>query len=82
VDDFSYDISPDGTEVAFSADLDKSGVDENYDIILLPSCGCKPAKDVTPQNPANDSEPRYSPMAAGSLSYSNTSRRSMRTGRG
>jgi dipeptidyl aminopeptidase/acylaminoacyl peptidase len=61
VDDFSYDISPDGTEVAFSANVDKSGIDPNYDVIVLPSCGCKPAKDITAQNPADDGEPRYSP---------------------
>jgi dipeptidyl aminopeptidase/acylaminoacyl peptidase len=61
VDDFSYDISPDGTEVAFSANVDKSGVDPNFDVIVLPSCGCKPAKDITAQNPADDGEPRYSP---------------------
>jgi dipeptidyl aminopeptidase/acylaminoacyl peptidase len=61
VDDSSYDISPDGTEVAFSADLDKTGVEPNYDLITLPACGCKPAKDVTPDNTAADGEPRYSP---------------------
>jgi dipeptidyl aminopeptidase/acylaminoacyl peptidase len=61
VDDSSYDISPDGTEVAFSADLDKTGVEPNYDLITLPACGCKPAKDVTPDNTAADGEPRSSP---------------------
>ncbi len=61
VDDFSYDISPDGDEVAFSSNLDKTGVDPNYDIITIPSCGCKPPKDVTTSNPADDTEPRYSP---------------------
>ncbi len=34
-DAFSYDISPDGLEVAFAADVDKTGIDSNYDIILL-----------------------------------------------
>jgi dipeptidyl aminopeptidase/acylaminoacyl peptidase len=61
VDAFSYDISPDGTEVAFDANVDKTGVDPNFDVITLPSCGCKPAKDVTADNPADDSDPRYSP---------------------
>jgi dipeptidyl aminopeptidase/acylaminoacyl peptidase len=61
VDDYSYDVSPDGTEVAFAANVDKSGVDPNFDVIVLPSCGCKPAKDITAQNPADDGEPRYSP---------------------
>ncbi|MEP7244413.1 MAG: S9 family peptidase [Gammaproteobacteria bacterium] len=61
VDAYSYDISPDGLEVAFSANLDKSGIDPNFDVIVLPACGCKPAKDVTSDNPADDGEPRYSP---------------------
>jgi dipeptidyl aminopeptidase/acylaminoacyl peptidase len=61
VDEFSYDISPDGTEVAFAADVDKSGVEPNYDVITLPACGCKPAKNLTTRNPADDTQPRYSP---------------------
>jgi dipeptidyl aminopeptidase/acylaminoacyl peptidase len=61
IDEFSYDISPDGTEVAFSADVDKSGVDPNYDVITMPACGCKPAHDITADNPADDVQPRYSP---------------------
>jgi len=61
VDAFSYDISPDGTEVAFTTNIDKSGIDPNFDVILLPACGCKPAKNITPTSPADDGEPRYSP---------------------
>jgi dipeptidyl aminopeptidase/acylaminoacyl peptidase len=61
VDEFSYDISPDGLEVAFSSNLDKSGVDPNYDVITIPACGCKPPQDVTPENKADDGDPRYSP---------------------
>jgi dipeptidyl aminopeptidase/acylaminoacyl peptidase len=61
VDDYSYDISPDGLDVAFQANLDKTGIDPNYDIITLPACGCKPAKNVTPESKADDGEPRYSP---------------------
>ncbi len=61
VNAFSYDISPDGTEVAFVANVDKSGVDPNYDVITLPACGCKPPKDATADNPADDFDPRYSP---------------------
>jgi len=57
----SYDISPDGLEVAFSADVDKSGVDSNLDLILLPTCGCKPARDLTPDSKADDTNPLYSP---------------------
>jgi dipeptidyl aminopeptidase/acylaminoacyl peptidase len=61
VDGFSYDLSPDGLEVAFSADVDKSGVEPNFDVIVLPTCGCKPARNVTANNRADDTEPRYSP---------------------
>jgi dipeptidyl aminopeptidase/acylaminoacyl peptidase len=61
LDAFSYDLSPDGLEVAFSANVDKSGVEPNYDVIVLPTCGCKPARNVTPGNPADDADPRYSP---------------------
>ena len=61
VDAYSYDISPDGLEVAFSANLDKSGVDPNYDVITIPACGCKPAKDVSADSKADDGDPRYSP---------------------
>jgi dipeptidyl aminopeptidase/acylaminoacyl peptidase len=60
-DAFSYDISPDGTEIAFATNVDKSGIDPNFDIILLPSCGCKPAKNLTADNLADDTAPRYSP---------------------
>jgi dipeptidyl aminopeptidase/acylaminoacyl peptidase len=61
VDAYSYDISPDGDEVAFAANQDKTGIDPNFDIVTLPSCGCKPPKNVTPDSPADDGEPRYSP---------------------
>lgn len=57
----SYDISPDGLEVAFVADVDASGVEPNSDVIVLDACGCKPARDVTNDNPADDGSPVYSP---------------------
>ena len=60
-DSFSYDISPDGLEVAFAADVDESGIDSNYDMILLPTCGCKPARNISAANKADESSPRYSP---------------------
>ncbi len=60
-DSSSYDLSPDGLEVAFSAETDKSGIDSNFDLILLPTCGCKPAKNLTPGNKADDGSPKYSP---------------------
>jgi dipeptidyl aminopeptidase/acylaminoacyl peptidase len=61
IDAYSYDISPDGLEVAFAADVDKSGVDSNYDVILLPACGCKPPRDISEANKADDGSPSYSP---------------------
>ena len=59
--DSTYDISPDGTEVTFSTDTDKTGVDSNFDLIALDSCGCKPARNLTEANRADDRSPTYSP---------------------
>ncbi|MEO8063488.1 MAG: S9 family peptidase [Pseudomonadota bacterium] len=61
VDTFSYDISPDGLEVAFQANVDKTGLRANYDVILLPTCGCKPARNITPDSKGDDDQPRFSP---------------------
>ena len=61
VDTFSYDISPDGLEVAFTANVDKSGLRANFDVILLPTCGCKPARDISAGSKADDDSPRFSP---------------------
>ena len=47
LDASDYDISPDGLEVAFAADVDHSGIDRNFDIILLATCGCKPPRNIT-----------------------------------
>lgn len=57
----SYDISPDGLEVAFSAEMDPTGIDSNFDLILLATCGCKPPRDISAANKADDDSPRYSP---------------------
>lgn len=57
----SYDISPDGTEVAFVADRDRSGIDPNDDIIVIPACGCKPARNLNADSIADESNPVYSP---------------------
>ncbi|MBV6416688.1 MAG: Dipeptidyl-peptidase 5 [Steroidobacteraceae bacterium] len=57
----SYDISPDGTEVAFVADRDRTGIDANDDIIVIPACGCKPARNLNPESVADESNPVYSP---------------------
>ncbi len=54
-----YDIAPDGTEVAFSAETDRSGVDSNFDIFVMPATGGE-ARSLTTDNPADDSDPKYS----------------------
>ncbi len=59
-DGSSYDISPDGAEVAFVSDIDRTGVDANEDIFTLPVAGGE-ARNVTTDNPADDSAPLYSP---------------------
>jgi dipeptidyl aminopeptidase/acylaminoacyl peptidase len=61
VDAYSYDISPDGLEVAFVTDVDTTGVDSNLDIVTLASCGCKPPRNITVANKSDDGAPRYSP---------------------
>jgi len=61
----SYDISPDGLEVAFSADTDRVGNWPNHDVIVLAACGCKPPRNVTEGNPGDDSDPLYSPDGPG-----------------
>jgi dipeptidyl aminopeptidase/acylaminoacyl peptidase len=56
----SFDISPDGLEVAVVADSDASGVASNPDLYLLPAAGGE-ARNLTPDNPAADFAPAYSP---------------------
>ncbi len=56
----SYDISPDGREIAFVANSDATGTDENTDVFVVPAGG-GPAKNLTADNPANDDQPTYSP---------------------
>ena len=56
----SYDISPDGAEIAFAADTDTSGVDPSFDVYLIPVAGGQ-AKNITPENKAGDGSPLYSP---------------------
>ncbi len=57
----SYDISPDGSEIAFTTDLTKDfGYNPNEDIVTIPLAGGKWA-NLTAENPANDTNPRYSP---------------------
>lgn len=54
-----YDISPDSTEIAFSAETDRSGADSNFDIFVMPATGGE-ARNLTTDNPADDTEPKYS----------------------
>ena len=56
----SYDISPDGKEIAFAADTDTTGVDSNFDVFVVPSAGGT-ARNVTTDNAAGDNAPVYSP---------------------
>jgi|HigsolmetaAR204D_1030405.scaffolds.fasta_scaffold00418_4 dipeptidyl aminopeptidase/acylaminoacyl peptidase len=56
----SYDVSPDGTEIAFAADVDKTGTDPNFDIFVMPVDGGAPT-NLTSDNPADDLSPLYSP---------------------
>ncbi len=56
----SYDISPDGAEIAVVADSDPSGVESNPDIYLVASTGGD-ARNITPDSPAPDFAPAYSP---------------------
>ena len=56
----SYDISPDGAEVAFVSDIDRTGVDGNEDIFTVPVAGGE-ARNVTTDNLAERHRPLYSP---------------------
>ncbi|MCS6977164.1 MAG: S9 family peptidase [Gemmatales bacterium] len=56
-----YDVSPDGSELAFVADSVKEiGLDVNYDIYALDLKSGK-VRNLTDDNPANDTSPVYSP---------------------
>ncbi len=60
----SWDLAPDGKEVAFSANSTEVPYQTlNYDIYTVALDGKKPGepKNVTAQNPADDGNPRYSP---------------------
>ena len=56
----SYDIAPDGGEIAFASDIDPTGVDSNLDVFVVPVAGGE-ARNLTTDNPAGDDAPRYSP---------------------
>jgi dipeptidyl aminopeptidase/acylaminoacyl peptidase len=56
----SYDIAPDGAEIAFDSDSDTSGIDPNYDVYAIASAGGAP-RNLSADNPGDDSGPLYSP---------------------
>ncbi len=56
-----YGISPDGTEIAFSANASAPPHDQlNWDIFTVPVDGGE-VVNLTQQNPCDDLQPRYSP---------------------
>ena len=56
----SYDISPDGAEIAFTADSDRTGIEPNADVYVIPAQGGA-ARNLTAENKAGDGGPLYSP---------------------
>lgn len=60
-----FAVSPDGAELAFVADSNPAREDANNDVftVAIPAAGAVAAKPVnlTPENPANDGTPQYSP---------------------
>jgi dipeptidyl aminopeptidase/acylaminoacyl peptidase len=57
-----YDISPDGKELCFAADSVKEiGTDFNLDLYVMPLDKPGVPKNITPDNPAADTTPAYSP---------------------
>jgi len=58
----SYDISPDGSEIAISANSEPEPYEYlNYDIFLIHTDGSGEKENITAHNPANDLNPVYSP---------------------
>lgn len=65
-----FDISPDGREIAVSANSNPPPYEYlNYDIFLVPTDGSGDLVNITEHNPANDMSPVYSPDG-GTLLYS------------
>lgn len=58
----SYDISPDGQFIAISANsTEPPYYSMNYDIFLLKTDGSGSMNNITPDNPANDLNPKFNP---------------------
>ena len=73
-----YDMSPDGKEVAFAADTDRTGIDSNFDIFIVPTAGGE-ARNLTTDNAADDLARCTAATAAGSRSRDRKSRGSTPT---
>ena len=57
----TWDLSPDGTEIAFTANRTEPPYRKlDFDVFLMPSSGGE-ARSITTDNPAFDGSPRYSP---------------------
>jgi dipeptidyl aminopeptidase/acylaminoacyl peptidase len=56
----SYSISPDGAELAFTSNTDRTGTRSNIDVYTVAVAGGA-AKNLTPANEAPDNAPSYSP---------------------
>ena len=56
----SYDIAPDGDEIAFAADIDHSRVDPDFRVFLM-SLESGQLTDITGEDSAGDGTPSYSP---------------------
>lgn len=63
----SYDVSPDGSLVVFSSDTNRDDTDPKMDLYLV-SPGSEEAVNITPDNEASDSNPRFSPDGS-SIAY-------------
>jgi dipeptidyl aminopeptidase/acylaminoacyl peptidase len=56
----TYDISPDGTEIAFPSDVDTTGVNGQDDLFVIPAAGGTP-RNLSVEEHASDGAPLYSP---------------------
>jgi len=56
----SYDVAPDGNEIAFAADVDDTGVESNFDVFTLRLESGEP-RNLTESNAADDTTPLYGP---------------------
>ncbi|MHC1738671.1 MAG: prolyl oligopeptidase family serine peptidase [Ignavibacteriaceae bacterium] len=71
----SYDVSPDGKTIALSANVTPPPYTKplNFDIFLLNTDGSGEMKNITPENPSDDSSPLFA-KGGSSLIYSFTER--------